>query len=382
MLRAWMQEPVPPRGQLRRAARAAGSPSRPGRRPRRGALRLALGAGGLERAAATGRRAAPRASTAGSTPAPGTRSETPPTCRPTSAREDGRSLAFDSAPLAEPTRDPRPPAVRLSSSRPAAGARRRAPVRRRAGRRLDADHARPAEPHAPRRPRPSPGRSSPAAATGSTCQLNAIGQIVPAGHRLRLAVSTAYWPWAWPSPEPVTLTVHGGALELPVRGSWQGEPAPEFAEPEQAPVPATETLAPGARRPRRLAQHRAKHVAARAQLPGLPHALRRERHRAALARAGHVHDLGGRPAVGARPLRALGDGHARRWEVSIEARSTMQADGESFLVTAEVRAFSTAGARYTPERGRSGAARPRLTYETTTRMCSTLSAPVVVMPVM
>jgi uncharacterized protein len=43
---------------------------------------------------------------------------------------------------------------------------------------------------------------------------------VPAGHRLRLAVSPTYWPWAWPSPEPVTLAVHAGGasrLELPVR---------------------------------------------------------------------------------------------------------------------------------------------------------------------
>ena len=40
---------------------------------------------------------------------------------------------------------------------------------------------------------------------------------VPAGHALRLAVSPTYWPWAWPSPEPVTLTVHGGHVELPVR---------------------------------------------------------------------------------------------------------------------------------------------------------------------
>jgi hypothetical protein len=40
---------------------------------------------------------------------------------------------------------------------------------------------------------------------------------VPAGHVLRLAVSPTYWPWLWPSPAPVTLTLHGGTLELPVR---------------------------------------------------------------------------------------------------------------------------------------------------------------------
>jgi putative CocE/NonD family hydrolase len=46
----------------------------------------------------------------------------------------------------------------------------------------------------------------------------ATGYAIPAGHRLRLAVSPTYWPWAWPSPEPVTLTVHGGTLTLPRRG--------------------------------------------------------------------------------------------------------------------------------------------------------------------
>ena len=32
----------------------------------------------------------------------------------------------------------------------------------------------------------------------------------PAGHRLRVAISTSYWPWLWPSPKPVTITVHSG----------------------------------------------------------------------------------------------------------------------------------------------------------------------------
>jgi uncharacterized protein len=67
-------------------------------------------------------------------------------------------------------------------------------------------------------------------------RLDAIGQRVPAGHRLRIAISTAYWPWVWPSPEPATLTVFAGPgcrLDLPVRaaGESDGMLAP-FAEPE------------------------------------------------------------------------------------------------------------------------------------------------------
>ncbi len=63
--------------------------------------------------------------------------------------------------------------------------------------------------------------------------LDVMGYSIPAGHRLRLAVSPTYWPWAWPSPEPVTLTLHGGRVELPERPP-RAEDAelPEFGEPE------------------------------------------------------------------------------------------------------------------------------------------------------
>ena len=38
-------------------------------------------------------------------------------------------------------------------------------------------------------------------------QLNDIGQSIPAGHRIRLSLSSSYWPLAWPSPKPSRLTV-------------------------------------------------------------------------------------------------------------------------------------------------------------------------------
>ena len=50
-------------------------------------------------------------------------------------------------------------------------------------------------------------------------RLNDVAYAFAAGHRLRVAVSTAYWPMVWPSPEPVTLSLFTGTslLELPVR---------------------------------------------------------------------------------------------------------------------------------------------------------------------
>jgi hypothetical protein len=77
--------------------------------------------------------------------------------------------------------------------------------------------------------------------------LKAIGQVVLAGHRLRLAVSCTYWPWAWPSPRAAVLTLFlgpGCRLELPVRSGWERGPAlPEFEPPEEATRPETITLA-------------------------------------------------------------------------------------------------------------------------------------------
>jgi len=69
-------------------------------------------------------------------------------------------------------------------------------------------------------------------------QLNDVAHAFPAGHRLRLAVSTAYWPIAWPPPSPVTMTVFSGTstLELPVRPpAAHDEGLREFEEPEAAP---------------------------------------------------------------------------------------------------------------------------------------------------
>ena len=49
--------------------------------------------------------------------------------------------------------------------------------------------------------------------------LNACAHHLRAGHRLRLALSSSYWPIVWPSPKParITLDLADCALDLPVR---------------------------------------------------------------------------------------------------------------------------------------------------------------------
>ncbi|WP_067639802.1 CocE/NonD family hydrolase [Nocardia coubleae] len=73
--------------------------------------------------------------------------------------------------------------------------------------------------------------------------LNGIAHSFPPGHRIRLSVSSSYWPLAWPSPEPVMLTINTGTstLTLPQRAP-RAEDATlrPFGEPEAAPpAPAT-----------------------------------------------------------------------------------------------------------------------------------------------
>src|ERR1043166_5920268 len=75
--------------------------------------------------------------------------------------------------------------------------------------------------------------------TRITMRLNDIAHAFAAGHRLRLAISTSYWPVVWPAPRPVTMTVftRESFIDLPVR-----PPDPKdhglqpFAAPEQAPL--------------------------------------------------------------------------------------------------------------------------------------------------
>ncbi|MFD9222433.1 CocE/NonD family hydrolase [Streptomyces sp. NPDC060064] len=86
-----------------------------------------------------------------------------------------------------------------------------------------------------------------------TFELSAIGHTFPPGHRIRLAVSSAYWPWIWPQTGSAGFTLDpvGSRLGLPVRETGENTGTGEntadkitFEEPEQSEplgvsVPAT-----------------------------------------------------------------------------------------------------------------------------------------------
>ena len=176
-----------------------------------------------------------------------------------------------------------------------------------------------------------------------TIPMKAIGQVVPPGHRLRVAISQAYWPWAWPSPERVTLTVHAGpgcSLELPVRASWHDEaPPPPFPAPEQAPTPEVATLAlePGDHLvTRSIGDHRSTLVH---RYPSY-HARFAESGTEIRWREPDTFNIDERDPLAARVSCERAVTLSRgEWGVTIEASSTMQADHDHFLVTTELRAF-------------------------------------------
>jgi hypothetical protein len=69
-------------------------------------------------------------------------------------------------------------------------------------------------------------------------QLNGIAHRFGRGNRIRVALSTAYWPIIWPSPRPVTLELRLGAssLFLPVRQrSAADDLLTDFGPPEHTP---------------------------------------------------------------------------------------------------------------------------------------------------
>ncbi len=73
-------------------------------------------------------------------------------------------------------------------------------------------------------------------------KLNHIAQSFPAGHRLRVSVSTSYWPLAWPPPEAVRLSLFPAhsTLRLPVRPARGSDARIGFGPAEgAAPIPVT-----------------------------------------------------------------------------------------------------------------------------------------------
>ena len=167
---------------------------------------------------------------------------------PTDQRvDDGRSLTFDSEPLAERLEILGAPVVRLmvSVDRPNALIAVRLNDVTPDGSTTRVTYGLLNLTHRDSHEFPTP--LVPGRRYGVTVKLNDIAHAFPAGNRIRVAVSTSYWPIAWPSPEPVTLTLFSGisTLDLPVRPPRAEDAALRAFEPaEHGPRLEHTTLRP------------------------------------------------------------------------------------------------------------------------------------------
>lgn len=135
------------------------------------------------------------------------------------------------------------------------------------------------------------------------------------GHRIRLALSTSYWPMVWPAPERATVTVLGGSLDLPTR--------PMRSEPDLPALP-TPAMAP-------------------------PEPMRRMRHGVTrfdaidletVSQSKFSHDIDGDDPLGAVASMHRSDALARGdWRVRIDTQMRLSCTRHSFLLTASLRAF-------------------------------------------
>ncbi len=178
-------------------------------------------------------------------------------------------------------------------------------------------------------------------------QLNDVGYAFPPGHRLRIAISTAYWPLMWPAPEPATLTLFtgGSTLDLPVR-------TPQEEDAKLRPFDPPEAAAAQPRTERRPYARSRQH--ARDMITG-EHVVEAVKDRGKI----HLTDIdleysgGGQERYSIRqgdPLSAKAHSlysitHDRGpWQVAIETDTTVTATRDNFLVTAKLEAYE-AGTR-------------------------------------
>lgn len=172
--------------------------------------------------------------------------------------------------------------------------------------------------------------------------LKHVAQRFAQGHRLRVAISTSYWPVAWPSPTPTTLTIHteNSRLLLPRRTARPEDAAlPDFAPPEGA-APLDQTQLQAVRQSWQV-QH---------DLAADEHSLRMEDGTGTF----RINDNGltvscqGREQYGYRaddPASACAEAHweisfARDdWQVKTVTTTQLEADAEAFHVKASLQAF-------------------------------------------
>jgi hypothetical protein len=159
--------------------------------------------------------------------------------------------------------------------------------------------------------------------------------------RLRLALSTNYWPILWPAPAPVTMTLHAAdcRLSLPVRHTNGGDGDPRPFPPAEA---ASNVAHSQLRRPRRerVVEEDATTGRTTVTINRDPGAWRLEEHGLVLdGGGGALHpDRGDPPSASAeiewRYVMRRGD-----WEIGTVSRTRLTGGREHFHLNITLDAF-------------------------------------------
>lgn len=94
------------------------------------------------------------------------------------------------------------------------------------------------------RSREQPERLSPQEPIEATLTLDQMAYRLPPGHRLRLALSTTYWPLLWPMPDEPEVCLHNATLQLPLRPSTGNDDECSFEAAHCAPPWEHEAVRP------------------------------------------------------------------------------------------------------------------------------------------
>ena len=177
--------------------------------------------------------------------------------------------------------------------------------------------------------------------------LNDVAYAFPARHKLRLAVSTSYWPIAWPAPAPVTLAVFTGKsfVELPVRPPDPSDEQLRPLDPPECAAAETSELRPAPLK-RIIEQDRTTNetiytiASGRGDLDG----VKLTRIKAIGLEVGHT--MLKRFRIGEEdPNLAQAEVIQKtlfrrgRWKTRVEARTRVSSSPDDFLLEAELRAY-------------------------------------------
>ncbi len=344
MLRVWMHDWVPPKTYYaERPGRWVAEASWPS--PKIGTRRWHLNAGSLGDTAETERtltHASPVTTGAGSGEwCPyGYQAEMPSDQR----EDDGNSLCFDSEPLSERLEFLGAPAVALDLAvdRPVAQIAVRlngvapdgASTRLTYGV-LNLTH---------RDSHERPEALVPSKRYRVRVQLNDAAWAIPKGHRLRIAISTAYWPLMWPAPEPVTLTLFTGAgtLDLPVRAPRDEDATLRPFDPPECAAASSRTEKRPYARSRRHSRDMIteEHVVEASKARGLVRLDAIDWEYSGCGRERYSIRQGDPLSAKAHSLYTITHGRGP-WQVAIETDTTVTATRDDFLVTAKLEAFES-----------------------------------------